>query len=130
GSDVCSSDLIIPTGFEDVQIQPNGAIIVQRGGQTEQVGNIAVVEAAHLGTLEATGQNAFRIPEDADGNIGEMIRDIPGQATVLQSGALEKASDDISKQMADLVSAQRSYQSNARTISMGDQMLGLINQLR
>src|SRR5699024_11619117 len=79
--------IIFPTGFEDVQIQPNGAIIVQRGGQTEQVGNIAVVEAAHLGTLEATGQNAFRIPEDADGNIGEMIRDIPGQATVLQSGA-------------------------------------------
>ncbi len=122
--------IIIPTGFEDVQIQPNGAIIVQRGAQTEQVGNVAVVETARPRTLEATGQSAFRIPDGTDGNIGEMIRDIPGQTTVLQSGALEKSNVDISKQMTDMISAQRSYQSNARTISMSDQMSGLINQLR
>jgi len=122
--------IIIPTDFEDVQIQPNGEITVQRGTQIEQVGNISVVEAARPRTLEATGQNAFRIPDGADGNMGEMIRDVPGQAAVLQSGALEKSNVDNSKQMTDMISAQRSYQSNARTISMGDQMSGLINQLR
>src|SRR5690625_5042690 len=45
--------IIILTGIDDVQIQPNGAIIVQRGAQTEQVGNVAVVETARPRTLEA-----------------------------------------------------------------------------
>lgn len=119
--------IIFPIGFEDVQIQPTGEVIVQRGTQTEQVGNIAVVEAVSPRMLEATGQNAFRIP---DGVEADVIRDIPGQISVLKSGAIEKSNVDISKQMTDMIEVQRSYQMNARTISMGDQMSGLINQLR
>src|SRR5699024_11585091 len=112
------------------KIQTNRENIVHRWDKIEQERDIAIVEAARPKTLEATGQNAFRIPDGADGNIGEMNRDIPGQIRVLQSGALEKSNVDISKQMTDMISAQRSYQFNARTISMGDQMSGLINQLR
>src|SRR5699024_10664710 len=79
--------IIIPTGFEDVQNQPNGATIVHSGVQPEQVANIAVVGVDRPGTLDATRQKAFRMPHGADSNIGEMIRDIPDQAIVLQSGA-------------------------------------------
>jgi len=43
---------------------------------------------------------------------------------------LEQSNVDFSKQITDMMMTQKSYQFNARTISMGDQMLGLINQLR
>ncbi len=50
--------------------------------------------------------------------------------SILKSGALEQSNVDISKEMTDLMMTQRSYQFNSRTISMSDQMAGLVNQLR
>ncbi len=49
---------------------------------------------------------------------------------LVQSRALEQANVDVAKQMTDLMMTQRSYQMNARTITMADQMMGLVNQIR
>lgn len=48
----------------------------------------------------------------------------------MQNGALEMSNVDVSKEMADLIATQRSYQFNSRAITLGDQMLGLINGIR
>ncbi|WP_391119988.1 flagellar hook-basal body protein [Psychrobacillus sp. L3] len=43
---------------------------------------------------------------------------------------LEMSNVDISKEMTELMTAQRSYQFNARSITIADQMMGLINGIR
>ncbi|QFF97951.1 flagellar hook-basal body protein [Psychrobacillus glaciei] len=43
---------------------------------------------------------------------------------------LEMSNVDISKEMTELMTAQRSYQFNARSITLADQMMGLINGIR
>jgi len=48
----------------------------------------------------------------------------------MQIGTLESSNVDISKEMTDLIAAQRSYQFNSRAITLADQMLGLINGIR
>ncbi len=48
----------------------------------------------------------------------------------MEQGALESSNVDMSKEMTDLIVSQRSYQLNSRTITLGDQMLGLINSVR
>lgn len=48
----------------------------------------------------------------------------------LQNRALEMSNVDMSKEMTDMIETQRSYQFNARAVTMGDQMLGLINGIR
>lgn len=48
----------------------------------------------------------------------------------LSIGKLEMSNVDISKEMTDLIQAQRSYQFNARAVTIADQMLGLINGIR
>lgn len=48
----------------------------------------------------------------------------------LQSGMLEMSNVDLSKEMTDLIQMQRSYQFNARSVTLADQMLGLINGIR
>ena len=48
----------------------------------------------------------------------------------IMNGALEGSNVDLSKEMTDLISAQRSYQFNSRAITIADQMLGLINGIR
>ncbi|MFC4024993.1 flagellar hook-basal body protein [Oceanobacillus longus] len=124
--------IVIAEGFDSIDIRENGQIIVSRGGQTAVEAQLAVVEAVRPRLLEAAGQNLFRLPdmEELEFDAAEIIQATAPNADVLQSGALEQSNVDIAQQMADLMVTQRSYQFNSRTISMGDQMMGLVNQLR
>ena len=63
----------------------------------------------------------------------DLYRNLQGESREqvgIQSGMLEMSNVDISKEMSDLITAQRSYQFNTRAISIADQMLGLINGIR
>ncbi len=124
--------IVIAEGFDSIDIRENGQMIVSRGGQQAVEAQLAVVEAVRPRLLEAAGQNMFRLPDTE--NLGfdatEIIQAADLNTEVLQSGALEQSNVDIGQQMADLMVTQRSYQFNSRTISMGDQMMGLVNQLR
>lgn len=124
--------IVISEGFDSIHIQSDGQIIVGRGDQTEIAGTIQIVEAVRPRLLEATGQNFFRLPnlDELGYTMNEIIQEPDNDQNMLKSGALEQSNVDMAQQMTDMLMTQRSYQFNARTISMGDQMLGLINQLR
>ena len=124
--------IVLAEGFDSIAIRENGQIVVTRGGQNAVEAQLAVVEAVRPSVLEAVGENMFRLP-DLD-NLGfemdEIIVETGANEDMIQGGALEQSNVDLSKQITDLMTTQRSYQFNARTISMGDQMMGLVNQLR
>ncbi|WP_010648312.1 flagellar hook-basal body protein [Oceanobacillus massiliensis] len=124
--------IVIAEGFDAIDIRENGEIAVSRGGQTAVEAQLSVVEAVRPRLLEATGQNMFRLPdtETLGFDEAEILQATNPNAKVLESGTLEQSNVDIAQQMTDLTIAQRSYQFNSRTISMGDQMMGLVNQLR
>ncbi|GGH70952.1 flagellar hook-basal body complex protein FlhP [Compostibacillus humi] len=124
--------IVIEPGFDSIQIQNNGQIIVSRNGQTETAGSLAVVEVTRPRILEAAGNNMFRLPDLAALGyaFGEIVQAPANIDGMLKSGALEQSNVDIAEQMSELILTQRSYQFNARTISTSDQMMGLINQLR
>ncbi|MBU5268017.1 flagellar hook-basal body protein [Virgibacillus proomii] len=124
--------IVINEGFDDITLLPNGEIRVTRGATTEIAGRVAVVEAVRPHLLEATGENLFRLPNVAElgFNIAEIIQPVGENEQILKGGTLEASNVDMSQEMSELIMTQRAYQSNARTISMSDQMLGLINQLR
>ncbi|MGM8211394.1 flagellar hook-basal body protein [Virgibacillus sp. W0430] len=124
-----NGSIVIPQGFDSIHINTNGQITVQRGNQTETVGSLAIVEAIRPKVFEATGGNLYRLP-DVEYPINEVIQAADPATEILKSGALEQSNVDLAKQMTELLMTQRSYQFNARTISMGDQMQGLVNQLR
>ncbi len=48
----------------------------------------------------------------------------------LENGVLEMSNVNYQKEMTDLLTAQRSYQFNARAVTLADQMLGLVNGIR
>ncbi|APC49721.1 flagellar hook-basal body protein [Virgibacillus halodenitrificans] len=128
-----NGSIVIPAGFDSIDIHPNGQVSVKRGDQTEIAGNITVVEAVRPRLLEATGNNSFRLPANM-AELGyqpfEVMQGVEPGTEIIKNGALERSNVDISKEMTDLIMTQRSYQFNARTISMSDQMMGLINQVR
>jgi flagellar basal-body rod protein FlgG len=65
--------------------------------------------------------------------IDEIVMELTGQdrdQISIKQGALEQSNVDLSKEMTDLIQVQRSYQFQARSINMADQMMGLINGIR
>ncbi len=118
--------------IEDISINNAGQIVVRRGGQEVIEGQLAIVEAIRPQFLEATGGNLFRLPDITDEAYvaADIIGDVAAIDNQIQSGALELSNVDLSTQMTELIQSQRAYQYNARTITMHDQMRGLVNQLR
>lgn len=118
----------IRAGYENIEINDSGEIMVTRNGQKAAESQLQIAEAVRPRSLEAAGDNLFRVPDGADA--AGIINPVQMRDGILQSGALEQSNVDISKEMTDMMAAQRSYQFNARTLTMGNEMQGLVNQLR
>ncbi|MDX8047614.1 flagellar hook-basal body protein [Gracilibacillus sp. S3-1-1] len=124
--------IVLMNNMDDLKIEENGAINVTRNGVQNVEGQLEIVQAVRPRLLEAAGNNLFRLSEESLDNypLAEIVNNV-GQADVrLKSGALETSNIDLAKQTTDMIETQRAYQFNAKTISMHDQMQGLINQLR
>lgn len=124
--------IVFSSEYEEILIESNGTINLLQGSAMIPVGQINVVSVVRPGILEAVGSNQFRLPNLAELGMteAEIIQNTPANSEVLQSNVLEQSNVQLAEELTQLILTQRSYQFNARTISMADQMLGLINQLR
>lgn len=124
--------IVFDENFEDIRINEVGQIVTLRGGTEFVEDGLALVEAVRPQFLQHAGQNLFRLPDITEAAyVAEDIVTAVGQFdNEIQSGTLEQSNVDLATQMAELLQTQRAYQYNARTITMHDQMRGLINQLR
>jgi flagellar hook protein FlgE len=74
--------------------------------------------------LEAVGGNAFR----ATAASGPPLLGEPGQPGVgrVVSGALRGSGTDLTRSMVDLITDQRTFEANTKSIQTADEMLGTI----
>lgn len=132
-----NNDLIVINGqAKEYKIDPNGSMIVSMANGNEQGFNLGVSLVNKPQFLELKGNNLLGLPANiADLNVGinEIVTELNGpdrDQILIEQGALEQSNVDLSKEMTDLIQVQRSYQFQARSINMADQMLGLINEIR
>lgn len=121
--------------FKELLISKDGTITAVPRNENEQpqVFELGVVRVDRPQMLNQLGNNLYGLK-----NLGELqIEDVltylegPERGDVsMQQGALEMSNVDLTKEMTDLMISQRSYQMNAKSITLGDQMLGLINGVR
>lgn len=124
--------IIFSNEFNNITITNNGTVQIHQGDTTLPVGQINVITAHLPNMLEAAGENQFRLPDLAalEMNEGEIIQNTGINDNLIQSNVLEQSNVNLANEMAEMLLTQRSYQFNARTITMADQMFGLVNQLR
>lgn len=119
----------------DYQVQPNGIlqVVTPQGTQEFNLGVTVVEKPDSMVKLSATN---FGLPTDMAAmglNAADLLTEMNGagrSAIGLQNKALETSNVEYEKEMADLISTQRAYQFNARSVTMADQMMGLINGIR
>lgn len=135
GDFVMSSEgeaITLPAGYESIKVSESGVLSVTMNGAEEQVARLQINRVTKPQLLENIGDNFFTFPnlEELELEFGDVLELVPENEGKLIQGALEGSNVDLSKEMTELILSQRNYQFNSRSISMADQMMGLVNNLR
>ena len=123
----------VPANFKDIQFSKTGEITaVMPNNQSVDVGQLGIVSIKHPQLLVSQGDSAYTLPDlNALGlTQADVFNTITPQDISVEQGALEASNVDLTDQMTQLTNLQRSYQFNARAISISDDMMGLINSIR
>ncbi len=113
------------------------------GGQLEVALNNGTVERFQLqltkierpDLMRRIGDSQLALPDNREVYpIQNILTDLltieERQAIRIQQGTLEQSNVQMEREMTELINSQRSYQMNARTVTLADQMLGLVNNIR
>ncbi len=97
-------------------------------GQATPLGQIAMANFANPQGLQQLGDTSWGETYSS----GPVIRGIANASNfgLIQSGALEGSNVDITKQLVNMITAQRSFQANAQMISTTDQITQTIINIR
>lgn len=98
-------------------------------GEPVKIANIAIVKFANSDGLSQSGESYY--VETA--NSGQPVGTIPGNngTGTLRAGALEMSNVDLAREFTEMIIAQRGFQANTRMITVSDEMLAeLVNMKR
>lgn len=118
-----------PGDLVSYQINEDGTVVGNYSNEQKQVlGQIVLANFANNEGLSSQGNNVWAATQASgvellgtagNGNFGK-----------LTNGALESSNVDLSKELVNMIVAQRNYQSNAQTIKTQDQILNTLVNLR
>ena len=130
----------LPVMFSDdvkkYTVKPGGVLELTHANGTNESVELAVTVMERPNLMTRLSGTNFGLPENlADLGVTEtdVLTNLQGAARGgigMESQALEASNVNYQKEMTDLIGIQRSYQFNARAVTLADQMLGLINGIR
>ena len=124
-----SQDGYAPGDFVSLKIGENGVILASySNGQNQAAGQVALVDFRNVQGLTASAGNTW-IETIAS---GQPIQGSPAEGKLggLRVGALEQSNIDLTSELVNMMTAQRTYQANAQTIKTQDQVLSTLTNLR
>lgn len=125
-----SPGITIPDDGVDITINDSGEVQVTMPNQTQPqlVGQLEMADFINPAGLEALGDNLLRETEASGApNVGVAGEDQLG--TLLQ-GFLEGSNVNPVTELTTLITAQRAYELNSKTIQVGDEILQTLNQAK
>ncbi len=135
GEYVLSADgnpILLPANYESFNITESGNIqVTNEDGVEENVGQLQLVNITKPQLLQHNGENNFVFPdlEELELEVADVLEEAAG-TDVFRQSSLEMSNVDMSKEMTNMLEAQRFYQFNSQAISITDQMMGLVTNLR
>jgi flagellar hook protein FlgE len=129
--------LNIPVDAQSVAIGPDGVVSYTNAGGQQIAGQIAVAKFPNPGGLQRLSDNLYGISPNSGvfdpTNQNNGATPTAGTATWgapgtngrggVQSGTLEMSNVDLAQEFTSMITAQRGFQANARTITTSDTML-------
>ena len=123
-------EVTIPADAISVSIGTDGTVSVLLPGdnQPSEIGNIELANFVNPAGLHSIGRNLY-LPTDASGDaiVGTAGEDGLGS---LAQGFLEMSNVSVVDEMVRMITAQRAYEINSKTIQAADDMLQQANNVK
>ena len=135
GSLVTSDGYVIEPGLSvneqvlSVKFTKDGVVSAQEvGGETIELGTIELAKFVNPGGLQSLGDNLYAETESS----GIPILGQPGIEGFgeIQQGFLESSNVDVVEEMISMISAQRAYEINSKTVKTVEEMMSIANNLK
>lgn len=118
-----------PGDLVSYQINDDGTVVGNYSNEQSQVlGQIVLANFANNEGLASQGDNIWAATQAS--GVALLGTANSGNFGTLTNGALEASNVDLSKELVNMIVAQRNYQSNAQTIKTQDQILNTLVNLR
>ena len=125
-----SPEIVIPDNVEDVSVALDRTVTATDSttGESQELGNITLVDFINSAGLIPLGNSLF-MQSDASGDAIEGTPD-DEQFGSIQQGMVELSNVTLVTEMVDLITAQRAYEANSKSITTADSMLSVVNSLK
>ncbi len=122
------ADAELGSEISEITVDDSGVLMVRRNdGTLDEIGIVDLVRFVNPAGLESVGGNLFK-PTTASGEPIEA--EDPGiNGTIMQS-YLEASNVQVVEEMVKLITAQRAYEINSKSVQTADEMLQIANNLR
>ncbi|MFH1057424.1 MAG: flagellar hook-basal body complex protein [Pseudomonadota bacterium] len=109
--------------LESVSVDELGNVIgLYANGEQEVVASLTLTGFANAAGLQRKGDNLWAATEAAGEAVLGLAGGTEGLGTI-ESGFLEQANVDLSKEFVAMINYQRAYQANTKSVSASDEML-------
>lgn len=122
--------ITIPPDATSISIDPQGSVSATQPGATAPtvLGTIQTATFQNPAGLQARGSNLFE-ESDASGAPSVGTPGVDDRGTV-QQGFVELSNVSVVEELVNLISAQRAYEVNSRTVQTADELLQIANQMK
>ncbi len=122
-------DIELGENISKISISEDGSITINRSDsdEVEDTGEqIKLVKFPNPAGLESVGKNLYKETTAS----GESVESFEGDAGEVKQGFLETSNVQVVEEMIKMITAQRAYEINSKTIQTSDDMLQMANNLR
>ena len=122
-------NVVLGENVSEISINSDGFVQVKRDGaqEYEAIGQLSLSKFVNPAGLEAVGKNLFK-ETGASGLAIEGVQE--GDQTEVWQGFVENSNVQIVDEMINLITAQRAYEINSKSIQTADSMLEIANNLK
>ncbi|WDN90020.1 flagellar basal-body rod protein FlgG [Desulfosarcina sp. BuS5] len=123
-------EIAVPSDTRAISIGTDGTVSVLQGGSGDsvEIGTIELARFINPAGLNSIGRNLY-LTTDASGDVVTGTAGENGFGTISQ-GYLEMSNVSVVDEMVNMITAQRAYEINSKSIQTADDMLQMANSLK
>ncbi len=123
-------EIVIPNTFTNISIAQDGIVTAldPQTGNIEELGQITIADFINPAGLNPLGDSLFQATTAS----GDPIEGIATEDAFggIRQGMIESSNVALVNEMIDLITAQRAYEANSKSITTVDDMLSIVNNLK